>query len=149
MTKRVIAIGSGGGHWQQLMTISPAFAHHDPLYVTTLRGLPEEFGQARFRIIPDCNRNEKLNVLRCAAALLWIMIRIRPHVVVTTGALPGVLALALARVVGARTIWIDSVANAEEMSMSGRLARRFATLWLSQWPDVAAASGADHAGSVL
>jgi hypothetical protein len=50
---------------------------------------------------------------------------------------------------GARTIWVDSVANAEEMSMSGKLARRFAHLWLSQWEHVAGAEGAEYAGAVL
>ena len=65
------------------------------------------------------------------------------------GALPGVVALALGRAMGARTVWIDSVANAAEMSLSGRLARRVAHLWLTQWEHVARDSGAEYAGSVL
>lgn len=149
MSKRVLAIASGGGHWQQLMLLRPAFAHHDPLYLTTLPGLPEQFGLTRFRIIPDCNRDEKLAVLRTAAALLRAFVTLRPQVVISTGALPGVMALAMGRLLGARTIWVDSVANAEEMSMSGRLARRFAHRWLSQWEHVAAESGAEYAGAVL
>lgn len=149
MRKRILAIASGGGHWQQLMLMRDGFSHHDVTYVTTLPGLPEQFGVTPARIVPDCNRNEKLNMIRSGFALVWAVAAIRPHVVISTGALPGVMALALGRVMGARTIWVDSVANAEEMSMSGRLARRVAHLWMSQWAHVAEAEGADYAGAVL
>lgn len=66
-----------------------------------------------------------------------------------TGALPGLIAIIVARRMGIRTMWIDSVANAEEFSMAGRMARRHADRLLSQWPAVAEASGAEYAGSVL
>ena len=149
MKKRVIAVASGGGHWQQLMLLRPAFAHHDVRYLTTLAGLADAFDAAPAYLVPDCNRNRPFEAVRCVLSVGWYMLRVRPHVVVSTGALPGVIALALGRMTGARTIWVDSIANAEEMSASGRLARRFAHLWLAQWPDVAAAEGAEYAGAVL
>ena len=149
MTKRILAIASGGGHWQQLMLMRNAFDHHDIHYVTTLPGLAAQHGAAPATTIPDCNRNEKRAVLVVSWTLLRLILSVRPHVVISTGALPGVIAIALGRLIGAKTIWVDSVANAEEMSMSGRLARRFATHWLSQWPEVAQATGATYAGSVL
>ena len=149
MTRRVLAVASGGGHWQQLMLLRPAFEGTDVLYLTTMAGLPEAFGAAPARIVPDCNRDKPVEAARSAAAVAVAIARHRPHVVISTGALPGVIALALGKAARARTIWVDSVANAEEMSMSGRLARRFADLWMSQWPNVAEASGAEHAGAVL
>lgn len=149
MTKRILAIASGGGHWQQLQLLRPAFEGQEVFFLTTLPGLPEQFGAQPSAIVPDCNRDEKLAILRCAAAIAGRLIRFRPHVVISTGALPGVLALALGRAIGARTIWVDSVANAEEMSMSGKLARRVAHLWMSQWEHVAEEAGADYAGAVL
>lgn len=149
MHRKVLAVASGGGHWQQLMAMRPAFGDQDVLFVTTLAGLPEQFDAAPSRVVPDCNRNEKIAIARSCLALAGVVLRFRPHVVISTGALPGVIALALGRLVGARTIWVDSVANGEEMSMSGRLARRVAHLWMSQWQHVAEASGAEYAGSVL
>lgn len=149
MAKRVLLVASGGGHWQQLMLMRRAFDGHDVRFLTTLPGLPEQFGAAPAAIVPDCNRNEKIAILRCAFAVLWQILTFRPKVIASTGALPGVIAIALGRLLGARTVWIDSVANAEEMSMSGRLARRFAHLWLSQWAHVAEAEGAEYAGAVL
>ena len=145
---RVLAIASGGGHWEQLMALSDAFAATEVVYATTLPGLTGPGGET-VHVVPDCNRNEKWKALRSGVALLILILRKRPNVIVTTGALPGFLAIAIGRRLGARTMWIDSIANAEEMSMAGRLARSQADRWLSQWPSVAEAAGAEYAGSVL
>ncbi|ANY19431.1 Oligosaccharide biosynthesis protein Alg14 like protein [Tsuneonella dongtanensis] len=145
---RVLAVASGGGHWEQLMALSPSFAGHEVNYVTTLPGLAEQFG-VRALIVPDCNRNQKVRSLLCLAAVAAVLIRVRPDVIVTTGALPGYFAVLLGRRLGARTMWIDSIANAEEPSMAGRLARRHCDRWLTQWPGVAEDTGAEYRGAVL
>jgi UDP-N-acetylglucosamine:LPS N-acetylglucosamine transferase len=77
-------------------------------------------------------------------------VRERPDVVITTGSAPCLFALGLARkLFGARTIWIDSVANAEKLSSSGAQARRVADVWLTQWEHLAKPDGPQYWGSVL
>ncbi len=149
MTKRIIAIASAGGHWQQLMLLRPAYEGHKVTYLTTLTGLAERFGAAPAHRVPDCNRNTVLRIVATTAVIAWHLARVRPHVVITTGAMPGLIALTLGRAIGAHTIWVDSVANAEMMSASGRLARRVAQLRLSQWQTVADAEDAEFAGRLL
>ena len=69
---------------------------------------------------------------------------------VTTGAGPGFLALAVAKLAGgSRTIWIDSIANTERMSLSGRLARPVADVRLVQWQHLARPGGPEFWGAVL
>ena len=132
------------------MEVSPAFDGHETRYVTTLDGLAAQAGLAGASgLVPDCNRDAPLRVIGCTVALIREFFRFRPDVVISTGAMPGVIALALGRLFRARTIWIDSIANAEEMSLSGRLAKRFAHLWMSQWPHVAKAHGATYGGAIL
>lgn len=145
---RVLAIASGGGHWEQLMLLRDAFAGAEIRYVTTLPGLAERSGVTA-SIVSDCNRNEPFKAALCFARVLWILISFRPHAIVSTGALPGFFAIAAGRLVRARTMWVDSVANAEEPSMAGRLALRHATRWVSQWPDVAQEAGGEFHGAVL
>ncbi|RVU34117.1 UDP-N-acetylglucosamine--LPS N-acetylglucosamine transferase [Hwanghaeella grinnelliae] len=149
MTKKILAVASGGGHWQQLMLMRRAFEGNDVRFITTLPGLPEQFDAHPAAIVRDCNRNERVKSFLSLLAITWQILKFRPDVIISTGALPGVMALAVGRLFGARTIWVDSIANAEEMSMSGRLARRFAHLWLSQWDHVAKDAGAEYAGAVL
>jgi len=147
--KRVMAIASGGGHWEQMMMLRDAFAGHDVTFVTTLAGLGERSGLEGVRLVPDCNRHKPVRALWSLLRILAVIIAVRPQVIISTGALPGVIALALGKRLGARTIWVDSIANAEEFSMAGSLARNHAHLWMSQWPSVASAAGAEYAGSVL
>lgn len=149
MTKRVLAIASAGGHWQQLMLMRPAYAHAQVHYVNTLQGLADQFDATPVTVIPDCNRDTPFRALGTLASLIMVMIKVRPHVIISTGALPGVMALALGKLSGATTIWVDSVANAEQMSSSGKLARRFATHWLSQWEGPAKDAGATYKGAIL
>ncbi len=78
-----------------------------------------------------------------------IVLRVRPDVVVSTGAAGGYLAIRIARLFGARTIFIDSIANAQNLSVSARLAQGVADQVLSQWPSVAAGQGAEYRGAVL
>ncbi len=66
----------------------------------------------------------------CVVALV---VRVRPRVIVSTGAAPGFFALRIGSLIGAKTLWVDSFANAEELSLSGRKASKFADLALTQW----------------
>lgn len=147
--RRVMAVASGGGHWTQLLRLREAFEGCDVVFVSVSEMYRAQVAPARFYAVADANRWNKHRLLITAVQLLWLLLRHRPDVVVTTGAAPGVLALLLAHKLGRRTVWIDSVANAGEVSMSGRKARAHADLWLTQWPHLARDDGPHYHGSVL
>ena len=146
---RLLAIASSGGHWVQLLRLRPAFQDCQVLYATTNSSYRHDVKGERFATIADCNRWQKLRVVWSIATIIVLLFRFRPAVVVTTGAAPGYLALRLGALAGLRTIWVDSVANAEELSMSGQMAGRHAGLWLTQWPHLSHPGGPDFKGSVL
>ena len=81
--------------------------------------------------------------------ILWIVVKVRPDIVISTGAAPGYFAIRFGRWLGARTCWVDSIANAGQLSLSGRKVRKYATTVLSQWPEVADREDVVYAGSVL
>ena len=147
--QRVLAVASAGGHWVQLMRLRPAFDGCDIAFVTTNAGYRADVGDARYYTVRDANRWDKIGLLRQLTKLAWVVLRERPDVVVTTGAAPGYFAIRLARLLGARTAWVDSIANAEELSLSGQMAGRHADLWLTQWPELAAPDGPHYSGAVL
>jgi UDP-N-acetylglucosamine:LPS N-acetylglucosamine transferase len=155
---RILAVASAGGHWVQLSRLAPAWDGCAVTYVTTDPGLRagiEEAAAARgqprpgFRTVVEASRWQKLRLIRAAAQMGAILLRTRPHAVITTGAAPGFLALRLARAMGIRTVWVDSIANAEELSLSGKMAGRHADLWLTQWPHLARPEGPEYRGAVL
>jgi hypothetical protein len=143
MTKRILAVASSGGHWEQLMVLSGGLAGFAVTYATTA---PRPEAHV---ILRDCSRDSPMGCLICAWQAFWLIVRARPDFVVSTGAAPGLIALFFGKLLGAKTVWIDSVANAEQLSMSGRLAGGFADLQLTQWQHVADTSGARYMGGLL
>ena len=150
MSQRVLAIASGGGHWIQLMRLLPAFDGAEIAYATTIGSYRDGLGENRFYVVPDANFQRKDRLVLLFLHLLWVVLRERPHVVVSTGAAPGYLAIRIARLLfGSRTIWVDSMANAEQLSLCGREVGRHADVWLTQWEHLAKPGGPAYAGSVL
>jgi UDP-N-acetylglucosamine:LPS N-acetylglucosamine transferase len=147
--KRILAVSSGGGHWVEMIRIAPAFEGHDVAYATVDEAYRSGTGTARFYTIRDVTRWDKLRWVQTIAKLMWILWREKPDFVVSTGALPGYFALRLAKWFGARTIWLDSIANVEEMSMSGQKIGKYADLWLTQWSHLARENGPMYRGTVL
>ncbi len=134
----------------QLRRLRPAFdgwvrhyACTNPGYRSTVD--PEEgfFG------VPEATRWNKLRLIYQAATVLWVVLRTRPEVVVSTGASPGFFAMLFGRLLRRKTIWVDSIANVDEMSLSGQQAHRFADLWLTQWEHLARPEGPTYFGAVL
>lgn len=148
--RKVLAIASSGGHWVQMRRMIPAFEGCDVVFVSTYEDYAHDVEGFRFRTVADISRR-RLGVLPLIVAqFVVIMLRERPDVVITTGAMPGLVGLAVARLTTrARTLWIDSIANCEQLSSSGRHARRFAHRWLTQWEDLAEPEGPEFWGAVL
>lgn len=148
-SKRILAIASGGGHWVQLLRLRSAFQGCDVIYATVQPSYAAQVQGERFFSFTDATRWSRIDLLKMVVQVAWITIRSKPDVVITTGAAPGVVALRIGKLIGAKTVWIDSIANVEAMSMSGKKVRGFSDLWLTQWPEVARKEGCDFRGGVL
>jgi hypothetical protein len=132
-----------------LRRLLPAFEGHAVTFVTVDEAYRDDVRGHEFEVVHDATRWQKLALVRLIFELAWIMFRKWPHVVVSTGAAPGCLAVILGRLIGARTIWVDSIANVEQVSMSGQLVRRYASLWLTQWKNLDRPGGPRYWGNVL
>ena len=147
--RKILAICSGGGHWVQLLRVVPAFEEHDVAYVTVSPDYREQVRGARFYVVNDATRWNKFGLLKMAFRLARIIWRENPDVIVSTGAAPGYLGIWVGKWLGIRTVWLDSIANAEALSLSGQRAGRHADLWLTQWPHLERPKGPRYAGAVV
>ena len=129
--------------------MSLAFEGMDVHYITTTNGVRDEVSTAPLYVVPDANLDEKLGLFILALKVLWVIIRLRPNVVISTGAAPGFFALMFAKLFGAKTIWVDSIANVEQLSVSGQKVKRLADLWLTTWNHLAKPNGPFYKGGVL
>jgi UDP-N-acetylglucosamine:LPS N-acetylglucosamine transferase len=153
-----MVVASAGGHWVQLMRMRKAWDGLKVVYVSTDAGLADIVAETSrregnpqpvFAPVTDANLSDKVRLVRQLLQVLATVLRYRPEVIITTGAAPGYFALRFGKLVGARTIWIDSMANAETLSKSGKEVRKYADLWLTQWEHLARPEGPHFIGAVL
>lgn len=149
MKRKVLAVASSGGHWIQLMRVKPAFQHHEVHWVSTIPGLAEKVPVGNYSVVKDASMWDKMGLLVCFVQIAFVVAKIRPDIVITTGAAPGFFAIICGRFWGARTIWLDSIANADELSLAGRYVGRWSNVWLTQWPELAEHQGPHYIGAVF
>lgn len=140
MMRKVLLVSSGGGHAVQAQLLRPAFEGHEVVHRIA--------GDGRSGLI-DCSLSTIWRVPFCMRGAVGLLRREAPDTVISTGALPGLIAILVSRVFGVQTVWIDSVANARKLSLSGKVARLIADRTYSQWPDVARREAVTYAGAVL
>ena len=146
---RVLAVASGGGHWLELLRLRPAFDDCDLHFIGIDPALRSSVESHPFHLVPDAHFDEPWRMVKTFFRLLWLFFKIRPQVVVSTGAAPGGLAMLLGQIFRARTLWIDSAANCNVLSRSGRLALRIAHKTLTQFSHLSCPDGPFYFGSIL
>jgi len=135
--KKILAISSPGGHWTQMQRVTAAFSGHEVVYVSTLKGYAKEVSADKYYQVKDASVWSKFSLVILFFQLIKISLIERPDIVISTGAAPGLFAIIISRCIGSRTIWLDSIANYEQISFSGRIAKYFTHLHLTQWEHLA------------
>lgn len=145
--KKVLAIASSGGHWVQLIRISSALPY-EIVYVCTDQS-QESRAEGQFYRVSDFNKNSLWGIPSAFFTALKVLYKERPDVVITTGAAPGLMFILLSRFFKAKSIWVDSIANVVEPSLSFRHALRLADVCVTQSKQVAEKYNVEYWGEVL
>lgn len=135
--KRILAVASIGGHWVQLLRIArPLEKHYEVVYMSTHPKCKSMVGSCRFHTMTDFSRWNAWKMIPASFRILNILIKEHPATIISTGAAPGLLTIILGRLIGIKSIWVDSVANVHTMSACGKLAQKFANHVYTQWPEL-------------
>ena len=147
---KILAISSGGGHWVELRRIMPAFSDLDVSYASVHKDGSNDVSGGKYYTFTNFTRFNIFSSIACASDVAKIILEVKPNIVLSTGAAPALLAFIFSKIIfRSKTIWIDSIANSEQMSTSGKFARFISDEWLTQWPHLASGKGPHHWGSVL
>jgi UDP-N-acetylglucosamine:LPS N-acetylglucosamine transferase len=150
--QKILAVASGGGHWKELMLLKDGFdfkGSSHVKYITTISGLPQEESIHDFEIIKDSNKTQKLALIISFFQIFVIYLKYRPNIVISTGAAAGIVSIIIGKICGAKTIWVDSIANADKLSLSGDIAKWTADIVLTQWEHLADGKDIQFHGSVF
>jgi len=149
---RVLLVSSSGGHLVQLSRIHEKLSNYEFLLMTTAdkNQVPNGLKELAYIQLPEANQKTPVKVIRLGSLLCKEIMKIKPDVVISTGAAPGAISIVIAKLLtNSKCIWVDSLANTQQLSLSGRLVKKFCDLWLSQWEDVARKFGATYMGKVI
>lgn len=133
---KILAIASAGGHWIQLLRLHPAFDGNEVVYISTKNSFADMVKGCDYFTVPDASRWNKIKLIYSAFIIFKLVLRQKPKIIITTGAAPGLMAVLSGWILGIKTVWVDSIANVEEVSLSGRIALRFVTKIYTQWPEL-------------
>jgi len=135
--KKICLAASAGGHLTQLLIMVQSWSKYEPVYISTSKVAASKLSQlGKTYIVGECNRKTPFKCLAIFFRCLSIIINERPDYVISTGAAPGLFICVAAKLMRAKVVWVDSIANVKKLSMSGMIVRPFADLFLTQWPEL-------------
>jgi beta-1,4-N-acetylglucosaminyltransferase len=136
----VLLVCSTGGHLLQLVALREAWAGRSCAWVTfdksDARSLLQ--GELVYHARGPTNRNIP-NLLRNLLLAPRIVRRTRPSILITTGAGVAVPFAWIARLRGAKVVYVESFTRIDAPSLSCRLIAPVASRIYAQWPELAAA----------
>jgi UDP-N-acetylglucosamine:LPS N-acetylglucosamine transferase len=135
----------------QLLRLAESWKGHETFCITTTPVVrPKLLEHGKVYVVGECNREHPFRVGVVLVRLICVILRERPDVVLSTGAAAGCIACFLAKLLGAKVAWLDSITNVERISLSGRMVRHIADLFLVQWPElVQQHENVEYVGAVI
>lgn len=148
---KLLAISSPGGHWIQLTRLSAELEACYQVVYAMPAALFTERNRSERKVysVMDVSADDKWRLIPCALQVLYILLKERPKAILSTGAAPGAVAIWLGSFLGIRTIWVDSIANVKQISRAGKLAKKRADVFLTQWEHLSNGQDILFKGAVL
>lgn len=133
---RVLLVGSGGGHLAQLISLRPWWQDHDRTWVSF--DMPDArsllAGEEVVWAFHPTSRNIP-NLVRNLGLAVRTVRRLRPDLVVSTGAGVAVPFFVIAWVLRIPTVYVEVFDRIDSPTLTGRLCRPFTTRFCVQWPE--------------
>jgi beta-1,4-N-acetylglucosaminyltransferase len=135
----VICVCSHGGHLVEMLEILDGFKDHDVYFFTyeeeTTKELPNAYFFENFAKKP-------MALLSVAFKMFRLLLKIKPAIIVSTGAELAIPALYISRLFpGQRRIYMECSAQVFSPSLTGRLVYPVSDLFIVQWKTLLARYG--------
>lgn len=138
MTKICFA-ASTGGHFEQLMMLKPLMNKYDSIIVTEKSQYSVENKEVKTYYLNQVNRKEKtflFKMLMNSLKTIKILIREKPDVIISTGALSTIPLCLFGKLFRKKIIFIESFAKINSPTLTGKLVYKFADQFYVQWEEM-------------
>ena len=137
--KKVLFVSSTGGHFNELLQLKRVMKKYDSYIITektkSTISMKEKYGNKIFYLVYGTKSHISYLFkfpFNCFKSLYYFL-RIRPSVVITTGAHTGVIMCYIAKIFRKKVIYIETFANMHSKTVSGRLVYPIADMFVVQW----------------
>ena len=139
MRNKVCLAASSGGHLEEILNLKGLTKYYDLILLTAKTRYPIKTWVEKVYNIPQVNRKEILCLPKLICALfisLYLVIKEKPFVVISIGALATIPVCLVAKMFGVRVIYIESFARKKGMSKTGKFLCKFADVTIVQWEEM-------------
>lgn len=142
---KLALVCSAGGHFYELYRLDDIWRSHSHFWVTAKKEDTEELlsDEPVYWSYRPTERH-LINLCKNFGLAFTILRRERPDVLISTGAGVGVPFIYVAKLFGIKTIYIESLARIETLSLSGKLIYPVVDRLYVQWPELADKYGKAH-----
>lgn len=138
--KKVMFISSTGGHLSELLQLEPIFSKYN-YRILTEKTKPNMYLKDKYSDKVDFvlfgNRHHFLRYFLVmpinAILIMYYLLKFRPETLITTGAHTCIFPCLLAKLFGKQIIYIETFANLESKTMTGRMMYYIADTFIVQW----------------
>lgn len=143
MKKKVLFISSTGGHLEELLQLKPLFAKYDYHIITEKDksniSLKEQYGE-KLSFLPYGTRAKIFSYifkyLYLCIKTVYLYFKIHPKVIISTGTHTAGPMCILGKIFGSKIIYIETIANINKKTATGRLIYPIADLFIVQWEEM-------------
>lgn len=139
---KVCFTASSGGHLEEVLRLRRMRERCPHFFITERAAGMESLANERVYTLPQMKRSDPaipLLLARSFALTAQCLRAERPDIVVSTGALATVPAIVLGHIFGSKVVYIESQARTSSLSLTGKVAKRFADAFFVQWESLAEA----------
>jgi UDP-N-acetylglucosamine:LPS N-acetylglucosamine transferase len=128
---------STGGHLVEVRTLSQVYEKYEHFYFTFSGGVAEELKKdKRVCDIPNIVRHNPFTWILGAILSFRIALKERPDVIISTGAGIVVFFCVFSKMLGAKLIFIESMARIKRPTLTARMLYPFSDIFFVQWKNL-------------
>ena len=141
--KKVLFISSTGGHFDELLQLKPLFKKYNSYIITekdkSNESLKEIYGDKMY-FLPYGTREKLFTYIfkyfYLCLRTVYLYFKIRPKVIITTGTHTAGPMCIIGKIFGSKIIYIETIANTNKKTATGKLIYPIADLFIVQWEEM-------------
>lgn len=131
---KIALVCAPGGHLTEMFLLMEAFEGHDLFFITHKNSRSEQLEYRKY-LLQDIGTNV-WRMIKTFFKTFNILKKEKPDLIISTGPEIAIPSFTIAKLIGIKTIYIESWCRVKTRSGTGRLLYYISDIFLVQWPDL-------------